>query len=980
MSEDFYIKVQPFDWQKYDDQDETHILCWCLDEDSDPCLLRITNYFPHCWFELPEIIEGEAFLWDDQSVHIFILWLSKILKDHSPIKYELERRKSYYYYQKDRLRPFLKLYFKSDDAMRHCINLLKKPKNVSIWIDGKQKSIGENIRCSAFENDINTYIKLLSEKECGVSQWFEIKSNFVPNSLKISTLLKEYIVNYETLKPLTINKATYASILVFDIECYTPNHKQFPNKMRAKHDVYMISCIYQKIGKPETRKRYIITYCDIENITNCTIIKVKDEKECIISFTNLIDELNPDAISGFNILSFDWDYLHNRLSRKGIRWPRLGRLLNEKPPIDINSRIWSSSAYGDNTFLDIPMSGRINIDLLPIIRRDYKLDAYNLDSVSRKFLNRGKHDIKATEMFEIYKQQLVSVKESDDYMQSIKDMTRVALYCVEDSELVLDLMHKLNTWLSLTQLSTGVGVTIKDSYTRGQQIRIYNQLYIEASKRKYVLTKRSGNTKDYKGAYVFPPIPGMYKNIICLDFSSLYPSIILSHNICHTTYIPPEVDYDSDKCHEIVWNEDIVDKDGNKIGEKPYRYRFVKQEIMDGVLPAMLRKMLAQRKSIRVEQSKYEEGSFEWTLCEVGQLGRKLVANSGYGFLGTSDENGIMPFPEGAATVTAVGRIKIKVVEQFLVDKYGAKIIYGDTDSVFIDMNIKNHHECNDIGKLLEKEVTLLFPPPMAMEFEKAMYCILLIKKKNYAAIKIGKDKLNKDGTKSELYNQPDYIGGRLNRGIVLQRRDNCNFLRTMYDKCLMAIFKGAKIYEVVDIITKYVSWIYMGLVSEKEFVVTKSVKGNYKSDTCTMKILSERLKIEGKPPQPGDRLRYIVLNIPGETKVGKKIRILEELDEGDHNIDYDYYLNNTFSNPIQQMFQASFKEELKLLRENDIFYQPLNKRKKKIFVGDIITLISQMINDGLNISTLPYYFKQCYESVIKSPNPKSTNTKGILP
>ena len=107
-------------------------------------------------------------------------------------------------------------------------------------------------------------------------------------------------------------------------------------------------------------------------------------------------------------------------------------------------------------------------------------------------------------------------------------MTRVLRYCVEDAELVVDLFDEINCWISLVEMSNIVGVSVMQLYTRGQQIRGISQFYDRAYHDNLVLDGRATSVNTFAGGFVFEPKPGLYENIICFDFASLYPSIYSS--------------------------------------------------------------------------------------------------------------------------------------------------------------------------------------------------------------------------------------------------------------------------------------------------------------------------------------------------------------------------------------------------------------------------------------------------------------------
>ena len=201
------------------------------------------------------------------------------------------------------------------------------------------------------------------------------------------------------------------TVLTYDIECYSDNHKAMPIKTMDAHVAYMISCIYQRIGDRSTRKRYLIILgdCDPKDTQDVEIIRVSNEAELCDQLCELIHKHDPEILSGYNILGFDNDYLNARLARLVRSWSERGsRLIGVKPEI-IRPSPWQSKAYGKNENHFIHFQGRIMIDMLPIIRRGHKLPKYDLDTVGNAFLKRGKHDIKPSEMF-VYFENLTKSK------------------------------------------------------------------------------------------------------------------------------------------------------------------------------------------------------------------------------------------------------------------------------------------------------------------------------------------------------------------------------------------------------------------------------------------------------------------------------------------------------------------------------------------------------------------------------------------
>jgi DNA polymerase elongation subunit (family B) len=490
----------------------------------------------------------------------------------------------------------------------------------------------------------------------------------------------------------------------------------------------------------------------------------------IDAFVDLVNKRDPDILTGYNILAYDNPYLDTRLKRRLREWKSMSRLIDGET--ELRSFSWGSSAYGHNDINLLTMDGRIMIDLLPIIRRDYKLKLYNLNFVGNYFVGRSKLDVNAREMFETYELHLLSENNPNDkikdhvskdidkevadeirrrksngtynknqsdeilnkvsedivkkyhvdqYMETHEDklicstdsipndlnvkkhamaeMKKVVDYCVVDSDLVLDIFEKIHCWIALIEMANVMGVTPVELFTRGQQLRVLSQVYDEASTDNIVIDERTFPKTKYTGGFVYEPNPGLYHNIPILDFKSLYPTVMIANNICPRTFVPPEMmdKIPDEMCNVIEWDEEVeqddnddmetADKDNDtddnnndsaeKVKTIHYRFKFIKQEHMVGILPRLLIRLINERDEVRRIQKKYEKGSIEWIVLERRQLALKVSCNSMYGALG-AQKGGKIPLPDAAACVTAKSREAIKLVNSYLISK-GYKIVYGDS-------------------------------------------------------------------------------------------------------------------------------------------------------------------------------------------------------------------------------------------------------------------------------------------------------------
>ena len=1059
------LTVHGYDWQLKTEADENGkdvIHCWALDRESGSYLLRFHDFPAFCHLELPMFIGNSFMRWTPAKAGLVVDYLKFVMNDNGPVGWKLCMKEKLYNFSVESLAdlshrrkyPVIFLMFNTHNALRQLKNRCAKAFKI--------RGLGM-VQCRARETNFDSIRKLLTVKKISHSQWFTITGVKVTGEDKISTLVNEYIVDRRTMTPLsgeeTNTWSTYPGIVAFDIETYSDRHEAFPKKYVSAHVAFSISCIYQRVNKPETRINEIIVFGDCDDIPDATVVRVNNELDMIDAMSDFIIRHDPEIITGYNIYSFDYPYLNARLVRMFREWKPMGRLINGESKM--KNLTWNSSGASFNDINTVIMDGRISMDIMPMIKRDHKLPQYTLDAVAKFFLGRGKHDVKAKDMFIAFENQQRSYKkltsmlielnynqyrdQSSDtvvassgrptvatckdvglsfdridvmdiyqwltdkleqeegqvegqveegqegqegqveqpgsqqyndvvtafnqYMDARTVMTKVMAYCIEDSALCLDMFDKMNTWIGLVQVSNVVGVKIFDIYTRGQQERTTSSLYNMAYDLGVVIDERKVPLMSYGGGFVYDPIPGLYKNVPCLDFKSLYPTIMSAYNICYTTFVPPELmdKIPDDKCHVIEWEEDNddftgsddedLDIDDEAVTRKKssrtikYRYKFVKEP--KGIVPRMVEYLINTRDQVKA-QLKQEKNPIARIVLDQRQLALKISANSIYGGLG-AQKGGKLPLPEAAACITAKSRESIMMVNNYLL-REGHQIVYGDTDSSMPDVGITDPKTAHAQAKYWAERITKLFPPPMLLEDENVYGRLLCICKKKYAALKLDRD--------GNLETNPDNMQVK---GIVLARRDNCKWQTDTYRKILWNILTDVPMAETFDYLIDRCIKLASGDIKMQEMTMIKGLGQNYKSASYFMKIFSDELARRGKPAKAGDRLQFVVVKtwgVEGDQKLGYKMRLPDEyLDalESDkpEPIDVDYYLNNVLKNCVQQLFSVGYNRQISELKEvylaNDVdwvirqmtkFYPTQTAEYLEDNDGDKMRAIDAMIAD----------------------------------
>ncbi|KAJ3090217.1 DNA-directed DNA polymerase delta, partial [Physocladia obscura] len=287
---------------------------------------------------------------------------------------------------------------------------------------------------------------------------------------------------------------------------------------------------------------------------------------------------DPDVITGYNIQNFDFPYLLDRAATLKVqKFPYLGRVRNlETKAKDAR---FSSKALGIRDNKSINLEGRLQVDVLQIMQREHKLRSYTLNSVSAHFLGEQKEDV--------HHSIIADLQNGND-----ETRRRLAIYCLKDAYLPQRLLDKLMCIINYIEMARVTGVPFNYLLSRGQQIKVISQLYRKARTEGLLIPNMNpeGTDEQYEGATVIEPEKGYYDiPIATLDFTSLYPSIMMAHNLCYSTYVSnPSI-----LAKFNLTADDYVTSPNNDI--------FVKSSTQKGLLPTILEDLIGARKRAKAD-------------------------------------------------------------------------------------------------------------------------------------------------------------------------------------------------------------------------------------------------------------------------------------------------------------------------------------------------------------------------------------------
>lgn len=701
------------------------------------------------------------------------------------------------------------------------------------------------------------------------------KYRMVPNNLKVSTCQLELVINY---KDLIVHSAegewshtAPLRILSFDIEC-AGRVGIFPE---PEHDpVIQIANVISLAGANKPFIRNVFTVKSCASITGSDIFAHDKETDMLQHWSDFIVEVDPDIMIGYNTQNFDFPYLVDRAKALKIEnFSYFSRIKNSKQVVKETS--FTSRATGTRESKSINLDGRLQFDMFQFIQREYNLRSYTLNAVSANFLEEQKEDVHYS---------IITDLQNGDS----ETRRRLAVYCLKDAYLPLRLMEKLMALVNYTEMARVTGVPFSYLLSRGQQIKVISQLFRKCLQIDTVIPNitNRGSDDQYEGATVIEPIRGYYDiPIATLDFNSLYPSIMMAHNLCYTT----------------LCNKQTVEKLNMKLDEDyiitPNGDYFVSSKKKQGVLPIILQELISARKKAK-NDLKNEKDPFKKNVLNGRQLALKISANSVYGFTGATV--GKLPCLAISSSVTSFGREMILKSKNAVQEKYtvangyehDAVVIYGDTDSVMVKFGTKDLKEAMRLGTEAAAYVSTLFKHPINLEFEKVYYPYLLINKKRYAGL---------------YWTRPEKFDKLDQKGLASVRRDSCPLVSTVMNKVLRMILIEKNVDGALEYVKDTIDNLLHNRTDISKLIISKTLAPNY-TNPQPHAVLAKRIeKREGSGPNVGDRIDYVITG--GNDKLYNRAEDPLFVLENNIQVDSKYYLTNQLQNPLTSIIEPIIGE-----------------------------------------------------------------------
>jgi len=700
-------------------------------------------------------------------------------------------------------------------------------------------------------SNIRDIVKKLEKKRGGkgsVSEEYQYSLSFSHSFLLENKIYEPGWVEQKNGKIFSIEfeKEPALKALAFDIEINIEN---------GKDKVIMISYFGENFRKVVTYRKKG-RYPDFVKV-------VKDEKELLQDFEQTIKKENPDIILTYNGDAFDFPIIRERAREYKLKM-KIGRGDDE---FKFLRRGRASAAS---------VSGRVHIDIFPfvsnILSPNLETEILTLNAVSAELLGDKKIEMDFQELLEAWRKK--------------KDLQKLALYCLKDSELTFRLYNLLSP--QIFELSKISGQLLFDvsrmSYSQlvesflTKKAHYLKEIIPNQPKFNEILKRKQFN---FTGGYVKEPIGGIHKNIAVVDFRSLHPSIIATFNISPETL-----------------NCSCCKNNGFKVPET--NFWFCKKK--KGFVSSVIKELLQERWEIKKRMNKEKEDSRKYYLLNTRQDVIKIIANATYGYFGFPASKWYCR--ECAQSTASWGRKLIKqVIEK--ADK-DFVVIYGDTDSAFLKAKKgKEKTFKQDIDKFLQK-INKSLPGLIELDLQGFYKRGIFIPR---GLIK---------GTAKKRYALLDEKGKLLIRGLETVRKDWCNLAKELQRKVLELVLKKEDIKQAIKYTKEIISKLKSKKVLLKDLVIyeqlTKPIE-EYKTLSPHL-ACAKKMKERGEEVEPGTIIMFVISK-KGE-KISDKAVPYEWAEISD--IDVNYYI-------YHQIIPAA----LRILSVFEVKEEDLEKRREFI-------------------------------------------------
>lgn len=486
-----------------------------------------------------------------------------------------------------------------------------------------------------------------------------------------------------------------------------------------------------------------------------------------------------------------------------------------------------------------------------------------------------------------------------------RDLAKVLDHFISRVQLNLDILEANEIVPRTSEQARLLGVDFFSVISRGSQYKVESTMFRIAKPENFILVSPSRKQVGQQNALeclplVMEPQSAFYSSpLLVLDFQSLYPSVMIAYNFCYSTCLGRITSWRGrNKMGFMDFQREpqLLELVQDHINIAPNGMMYVKPEMRKSLLAKMLGELLETRVMVKSGMKQDKDDKALQQLLNNRQLALKLLANVTYGYTSASF-SGRMPCSEIADSIVQTGRETLEKAIALIhaTEKWGAEVVYGDTDSLFIYLKGRTRDQAFTIGEEISAAVSAANPRPIKLKFEKVYHPCVLLAKKRYV------------GFKYEHRNQkePEFDA----KGIETVRRDGTPAEQKIEERALKILFRTNDLSQVKRYFQEQCFKIMEGRISIQDFLFAKEVKLGTYSDKGPPPpgalIATKRMLADPRSePQYGERVPYVVITgAPGARLIDRCVSP-ETLLQNDHlELDAEYYISKNLIPPLERIF-----------------------------------------------------------------------------
>ncbi|XP_050171813.1 DNA polymerase zeta catalytic subunit isoform X2 [Myiozetetes cayanensis] len=628
-------------------------------------------------------------------------------------------------------------------------------------------------------------------------------------------------------------------------------------------------------------------------VTGLEVSYATDERTLFQEVVNIVKRYDPDILLGYEVQMHSWGYLLQRAAALNVD---LCQMISRVPDEKKDNRFAQElDEYGSDTMSEINIVGRIMLNIWRMMRNEVNLTNYTFENVGFHVLH--------------HRFPLFTFRVLSDWFDNKADVYRWKMvdHYVSRVRGNLLLLEKLDLIDRTSEMARLFGIQFLHVLTRGSQYRVESVMLRIAKPMNYIAVTPSVQQRAQMKApqcvpLIMEPESRFYSNaVLVLDFQSLYPSIVIAYNYCFSTclgHVENLGKYDAFKfgCTSLRVPPDLLYQIRHDITVSPSGVAFVKPSVRKGVLPRMLEEILKTRIMVKQSMKAYKHDKAVTRMLEARQLGLKYIANFTFGYT-AANFSGRMPCIEIGDSIVHKARETLERAIKLVNDtkKWGAHVVYGDTDSMFVLLKGATKEQSFKIGQEIAEAVTATNPKPVKLKFEKVYLPCVLQTKKRYV------------GYMYETLDQKDPVFDA--KGIETVRRDSCPAVSKILECSIKLLFETRDISQIKQYVQNQCMKLLEGKASMQDFIFAKEYRGSsaYRPGACVpaLEITRRMLAYDRRSePRVGERVPYVIVyGMPGLPLIQLVRRPIEVLQDPNLRLNATYYITKQILPPLARVF-----------------------------------------------------------------------------